>query len=343
MTMQPGSPDGRSDGWRLNAPFVGIPTFLRSAVVTDLDALDADIAIMGVPTDEGSPFMPGSRFGARAIREQSLRFGAGGRGYWDPTLRRRFLEHEAANGRIVDVGDADVLPTNVEQTFANITAMTRALLDRGAMPVALGGDHAISFPIVRAFDEDIHVVHFDAHMDYVPFFHGMTMTNGTSMRQAAMLPQVKSITEIGIRSLRVMEEEALDARKDGTRVVTMEEYLDLGIRGLVDSLPRDAKVYVTIDIDVLDMSLIPGCLSGEPNGMSYAMLRDTLGALAEQVEIAAFDLAEVNPLLDVKTNPTSYLAAHTVLEFLGRICDQPRWISKRDARADKRAKAAQQG
>jgi agmatinase len=183
-------------------------------------------------------------------------------------------------------------------------------------------------------------------MDYVPFLHGMTMTNGTSMRQSAMLPQVKSITEIGIRSLRVMEQEALDARKDGTRVVTMEEYLDLGIRGLVDSLPRDAKVYVTIDIDVLDMSLIPGCLSGEPNGMSYAMLRDTLGALAEQVEIAAFDLAEVNPMLDVKTNPTyptSYLAAHTILEFLGRICDQPRWISKRDARAAKRAQAVQQG
>ena len=337
MSTQPGSRDGRAETGRLNAPFVGIPTFLRSALCTDLGQLDADVAVLGVPTDEGSPFLPGSRFGARAIREQSLRFGAGGRGYYDPTLKRRFLEHEVSQGRIVDVGDADILPTNVEQSFANITEMTRQVLERGALPVVLGGDHAISYPVVRAYSEPLHVVHFDAHMDYVPFFHGMTMTNATSMRQAAMLAHVKSITEIGIRSLRVMEEEMLDARKDGTRVVTMEEYLDLGVRGLVDSLPRDAKVYVTIDIDVLDMSLIPGCVSGEPNGMSYAMLRDTLSALAEQVEIVGFDLAEVNPLLDVGTNPTSYLAAHTILEFLGRICDQPRWVSQRDARAARRA------
>ena len=79
---------------RLNQPFVGIPTFLRSNLCGDLDKLDADVAIMGVPTDEGSPYLAGSRFGPRAIREQSLRFGADGRGYYDAQARRRFLEYE---------------------------------------------------------------------------------------------------------------------------------------------------------------------------------------------------------------------------------------------------------
>src|SRR5437763_1001808 len=96
--------------------------------------------------------------GPRGIREQSLRFYGDGRGYYDPQVRRRFLEHEMAHGRLVDVGDADVLPTNVVDTFHNVTAMTRQLLDRGALPLVLGGDHAISFPVVRAYGEPLHVV-----------------------------------------------------------------------------------------------------------------------------------------------------------------------------------------
>jgi agmatinase len=99
---------------------------------------------------------------------------------------------------------------------------------------------------------------------------------------------------------------------------------------------------VSIDVDALDMPLVPGCVSAEPNGMSYAQLRDTLRALAEHAEIVGFDLVEVNPMLDVPTGITSYLAAHTVIEFLGRICDQPRWKAARDARAAKRAAAAEQ-
>ena len=85
---------------------------------------------MGVPSDEGSPFVPGSRFGPRGIREHSMRFGGRGRGYYDPTLRRECLQHDLANGRIADVGDADVLPTNVAGTFDNVTAMVHRLLAR---------------------------------------------------------------------------------------------------------------------------------------------------------------------------------------------------------------------
>lgn len=124
--MQPGAES------RWNAPFVGIPSFLRSLIATDLDRLDADIAVMGVPSDEGSPFMPGSRFGPRGIREHSMRFGGRGHGYYDPSLRREFLGHEVANHRIVDVGDADVLPTNVAGTFDNVTEMVRAGSSRAA-------------------------------------------------------------------------------------------------------------------------------------------------------------------------------------------------------------------
>src|SRR5439155_4565695 len=203
--MQDLSHDAYSNSTRLNYPFVGIPSFLRTAICTDLERLDADVAVMGVPTDEGSPYLPGSRFGPRGIREHSVRLTGDGRGYYDPRLKRRFLEHEMAHGRLVDVGDADVLPTNVVDTFHNVTAMTRRLLDRGALPAVIGGDHAISYPVVRAYHEPLHVVHFDAHLDYAPFIHGLEFTNGHAFRHIAQMDHVQSLTQVGIRSLRTRE------------------------------------------------------------------------------------------------------------------------------------------
>ncbi len=308
-------------------PFVGIPSFLRAPVQADLQSLEADIAVFGAPTDEGSPFMPGSRFGPRSIREHSLRFVSGESGYYDPQLGRRFLQREMS-GRIVDAGDADILPTNVVGTFENITAMTRAILDAGALPVVLGGDHAITFPVVRAFSEPLHVIHFDAHLDYMPFVHGIEFSNSTAFRHIAKLPHVRGITQVGIRSLRNTERMHADSLKDGNRVVTMNDFRALGPGGVVDPLPRDGHCYVSIDIDVLDLSLVPGCVSAEPDGMSYAELRDTLAAIAEHTEVVGFDLVEVNPQLDVATGITSYLGAHVAVEFLGRICDQPRWAAR---------------
>ena len=317
---------------RMDYPFVGIPSFLRSPLVPDLARLDADVAVLGAPTDEGSPFMPGSRFAPRSIREHSLRFVTDPPGFFDPQERRRFLEREMRENRIADVGDADILPTNPADTFANITAATRAILARGALPVIIGGDHAVTFPVVRAFDEaglgPLYVVHFDAHLDYMPFVHGLSMTNQHAFRHIRAMPNVATITQVGIRSIRGSETMLADSLRDGNRVVTMEELRDVTIAGLAESIPEDARVYVSIDIDVLDLPLVPGCVSAEPGGLRYEELRAALFALAERADVIGFDLVEVNPMLDVGTGVTSYLAAHTMVEFLGRICAQPRWAAR---------------
>jgi agmatinase len=317
---------------RLDFPFVGIPSFLRSPIASDLARLDADVAILGAPTDEGSPFMAGSRFGPRAIREHSLRFVTDPPGYFDPQERRRYLQREMSENRIADVGDADIIPTNPADTFVNITGATRAILDSGALPVVIGGDHAITFPVVRAFDEaglgPLHVVHFDAHLDYMPFVHGISMTNQHAFRHIRRMANVASITQVGIRSIRGSEVMLADSLADGNRVVTMEELRDMAIAGVVEALPENARVYVSIDIDALDLPLVPGCVSAEPGGLRYEELRAALFALAEHTDVLGFDLVEVNPTLDVGTGVTSYLAAHTIVEFLARICAQPRWIAR---------------
>ena len=315
---------------RLDMPFVGIPTFLRTEYCKDLARLDAEIAVMGVPFDEGVPFMPGSRFGPRSIREHSLRLTGKGQGFYDLQRKKQFLEHELVDGRIVDVGDADILPTNIKGTFDNVTAMVREILDRGAMPLVLGGDHAITYPVVRAYSEPIHVVHFDAHLDYAPFIHDLEYTNGHAFRHISPMPHVQSLAQVGIRSLRNSREVVEDSLSDGNTIVTMQDFYENGPRSVAEALPKDSKTYVSIDVDVLDISLVPGCVSAEPNGMTYAELRDTLIGLAEHTDVIGFDFVEVNPQLDVGTGVTSYLGAHLVVEFLGHICDQPRWLARRE-------------
>ena len=328
----------RRSGSKLNRPFVGIPSFLRAPIETDLDALDADIAVYGIPFDEGSPFLAGSRMGPRSIREHSLRFAASDAGFYDPVTGRIYLAHEMANKTIADVGDVDVWPTDVRSTFDNTTDLTKAVLAKGAMPVALGGDHSVTYPIVKAFEDEepLHVIHFDAHIDYSPFIHDLRFTNVHAFRHIAPMQHVLSLTQVGIRSLRSVESEIRESIDDGNRVMTIREFHDVGPDGVAEAVSRDARTYVSIDIDVLDLSLIPGCVSAEPNGMSYAELRDTLAAIAERCDVVGLDLVEVNPTLDVGTGITAYLAAHTVLEFLGNICRQPRWERRREARATAR-------
>lgn len=322
-----------SNSFRLNKPFVGIPTFLRAPHVEDPMDLDADIAVFGVPFDEGSPMLGGSRMGPRVIREHSLRFAGGDNtGIYDPTTRRTYLAHELTERRIADVGDADVWPTAVEHSFDNASALTRSVLAAGALPVMLGGDHSVTYPVVRGFDvvEPVHVIHFDAHLDYMPFVHDLRFTNMHPFRHIAPMEHVLSLTQVGIRSLRTAVEEHEDSLADGNKVITMCDFLAGGPTAVAGAVPEDARVYVSIDIDVLDLPLIPGCVSAEPEGMSYAQLRETLEAIAVHADVVGLDLVEVNPPLDVGTGITSYLAAHTVIEFLGFICAQPRWQARRE-------------
>ena len=305
------------DPSRLNRAFTGIPTFLRSNYCSDLSQLSAKAAIYGVPFDEGSPFLPGTRFGPRSLREHSLRFSPDG--WQDMETGHHYLADAVRTGKIVDVGDVDIASTNVELTFENITSLVRGILDRGVMPVGLGGDHSITYPIVRAFNQPLHVVQFDAHLDYDTFEGGLRHTNGHAFRHIHGMPNVQSLTQIGIRSLRGEPAILREVKANGGNVVPVGEYRREGAEAIIGRLPKDAPVYVSIDIDALDMSLVPGCVSGEPNGFTYEELSRGLAALAKHTNVVGFDFVEVNPSLDVGTGATSYLGTHIVVEFLGRL------------------------
>jgi len=315
--------DPQAQPINVSYPFWGIPTFLRADVCHDLNQLDADIAVMGIPFDEGSPFKPGSRFAPRSIREHSMRFG--GSGLYDYNANQTYLEKQLNQKRIADIGDAPVVPTDVAGTFDKISEIAGQLVEKGIFLIALGGDHSITFPVVRAFRKPIHVIYFDAHLDYSPIAAGYMYTNSHAFRHIRKMPHVLSLTQIGLRGLRVARSNIASSLEDGCKIISMEEFRAGGPEGIIQYLPRNEPCYVSIDIDVYDMALVPGCVSAEPDGMNFKQLRDALSCVAAHCDVVGFDLVEVNPQLDVATGVTSYLAACTIIEFLGRICNQPRW------------------
>ncbi len=132
---------------RLDLPFVGIATFAKSPYEPDWSKIDADVAILGAPFDFGTQWRAGARFGPRGIRDASTLFSFGHAGAYDHEDDVTYL----ADTRIVDIGDADILHTDTETSHTNIEKGVRAILEAGALPVVLGGDHSINIPCVAAF------------------------------------------------------------------------------------------------------------------------------------------------------------------------------------------------
>ena len=300
-----------------NRGYSGIPTFMRSKICTDLNKIEADYAVLGVPYDEGSPFIGGSRFCARSVREHSLRFGGGS--LFDIETNTEYLKATIQNGRIVDLGDIDVTPSRGDVTMAKLTTVIETVLAKNVMPVILGGDHTITYPIVRAYTKPLHVVQLDAHIDYTKVTEGMTYTNSTSFRLLHDLKHVKSLNQVGIRSMRDNKSDVTDAINKGSNIIKMSEIKEKSAYQIWEHLPVGEDCYVTIDIDAYDMSLVPGCVSAEPNGLNFEQMQCLLKELANRMNVVGFDFVEVNPKLDVGTNVTSYLGALTVAMFLGFI------------------------
>lgn len=303
---------------RLNLPFVGISTFGKNAYQPDWDKIDADVAVMGAPFDFGTQFRAGARFGPRAIREASTLFSFGLGGAYDHEDDATYLAEDV---RIVDIGDADIVHTDTETSHANIEAGVRAMLDAGAVPVVLGGDHSINIPCIRAFEGrgPIHILQIDAHLDFVDIRHGVRHGHGNPMRRAAEKDYVTGITALGIRNVSSTAKDGYDAaRKMGDDIISVRQARKLGTEGVLARIPADARVYVTIDIDGFCPSIAPGTGTPSHGGFLYYEVLEVLQAVANRHEVVGMDLVEVAPDYD-HSGSTQILAAQVLLNFLGFI------------------------
>ncbi|MEL6621286.1 MAG: agmatinase [Pseudomonadota bacterium] len=314
--------DHAYESGRLNLPFVGICTFGKWPYVEDWSRLQADVAVLGAPFDFGTQWRAGARQGPRGIREASTLFSFGHAGAYDHEDDVTYLP--AGQFRLVDIGDADIIHTNTEQSHANIEAGVRAILAAGALPVVLGGDHSINIPCINAFSdqEPIHVVQIDAHLDFVDERHGVRYGHGNPMRRAAEKSYVTGLSQIGIRNVSSTARDGYeDARRMGSDILSVRQFRTLGANAALDRIPPGKRYYVTIDIDGFDPSIAAGTGTPSHGGFLYYEVLEFLDGLAKRGEIVGIDLVEVAPDYDPTTS-TATLAAQLLMNVIGRVLHQ---------------------
>ncbi len=294
-------------------------SFFKTPLCDDLEKLNAQVAFIGMPFDQGTFGRPGARFGPEAIRDAPR-----AHLYSDPMGTQReaegFFDIDAGGELLegvtmADCGDITVVPSDVTSNFDKLSQAVEKVAARGALPVIVGGDHAITFPAVRGLSRfaPLNLVHFDAHMDYTHNVQRVFHTHGNPVRRCRELPFVDQISSVGIRRARRQAYE--ESQADGNLVITTRRFRQLGPRGVVDLIPRGENLYITFDIDVLDPSLAPGTGTPAVGGLGYEELRECLEELVSRHNLVAFDLVEVAPAYD-SSEVTAQVAAKLIIDVL---------------------------
>ena len=303
----------------LNLPFVGHCTFGKQPPCTDWSAIEADVAILGAPFDMGTQYRAGARFGPRAIREASTLFSFGHAGAYDFEDDVTYMPVDKV--KLVDVGDADMIHTDTIKSHANIEQAVRQILRAGALPVVLGGDHSVHIPCIRAFDDQppVHIIHIDAHLDFVDERHGVRYGHGNPLRRASEMRHVTSLTQLGIRNVSSSNREDYQAARDaGSDILSVRDVRRLGTQGVLDRIPDGVRYYATIDIDGFDPSIAPGTGTPSHGGFLYYEVLEIFQGLAKKGEFVGIDLVEVAPDYD-HAGTTAFLAAQLLMNLLGFI------------------------
>jgi agmatinase len=305
---------------RMDLPFVGLATFARQPAYPDWDKLDgADVAVLGVPIDTASSYRGGTRFGPRAIREVSMFHGFGPEGVFDFEDKVTYLA--AADVKIVDAGDSDVIYADTKRSLVNAEQAVRALLDAKTLPYILGGDHAITMATIAAFSSQnpIHVIHLDAHFDFIDERNGDSWGHGGPTRRASEMKHVKGITTLGPHNMAAVgRKDWRAAQACGTHVVSLRKLRAQGVAASIAHISNGERVYVTIDIDSFDPSIAPGTATISHGGFSYYEGKDILREIARRFEVVGANFVGVCPPYD-PSGITSLLAARTSLDFIGSI------------------------
>jgi agmatinase len=278
------------------------------------DLAGIDVAIVGAPTDDLVSDRPGTRFGPRAIRAASCPPG--------PHLEARVDWAEIL--RVVDFGDAPVIPADPSGSRASIEALVRQVVEAGVVPVVLGGDHSIAEPDIRAVASRhgaVGLVHFDTHTDTGTEVFGVEVSHGTPMYRLVRDGHVdpRRYVQIGLRGYWPGERELAWQREQGITSFLMHDVRELGIDAVVEraaAIAGDGPTFLSVDIDVLDPAFAPGTGTPEPGGMTSGDLLRACRTLASRLRIVGMDLVEVIPTAVGSADVTALAAERVVREVL---------------------------
>ncbi len=294
-------------------------SFFNAPLCTDLNDLSADVAFLGVPFDQGTFNRPGARYGPNGVRDVPFIYPYADP--WKDEEARGYFDIDAGGVEqlkgvtFADCGNVTILPSDVEKNFDKLTRAVRTIVERGAFPVVVGGDHSITYPVVRALEkfEPLDVVHFDAHQDFTHHIQGVKYFHGSPIRRVSELAFVRNITSLGIRHAR--KEVYAEALERGVRTITTRQMKEMGPRQTAAEVAKAENIYITLDIDVLDPVYAPGTGTPVVGGLTYYELREALLEVPKRGRVVGLDVVEVAPPYDV-SQVTALTAARLILDLL---------------------------
>jgi len=299
--------------------FAGINTFLKAPFIEDVHKVHGhEVAVVGAPFDMGTTYRPGTRFGPQAIRRISALYDS-----YSVDMAVDLQEELD----IVDVGDVFVIPSNLEKSFDQIDRAVSFLVEEGAFPVVLGGDHSIGYPDVRAIaphiDGKVGIIHLDRHIDIqerdmdermhtTPWFHATNIPNAPPT----------NLVQMGIGGWYGSRPGVKVARERNTTVLTITDIESVGIEKAAEAALEVAwkgakAVYLSFDIDSVDAGFVPGTGSPEPGGFLPREALKLLRLVAQE-GLCGMEVVEVSPPYDV-SDMTALLACRAVMDVLGTL------------------------
>jgi agmatinase len=301
------------------APVPGHVTFLFSEPASDLDALEADIAFLGMPF--GSPYSLAEVSNDQsmmpiAMRQASDRivrslerydFDLGGTLYAGKPIRA------------VDVGDVRADIHDVGSHVARGEQVVRKILAAGALPIVLGGDHAITIPVLRAFAGrgPITLIQIDQHLDWRDDVGGVRDGLSSPMRRAAEMQHIAKIFQIGLRATGSARQEEVDAALAyGAHLVSAYELNDVGVEAVLARIPDGGRYYITVDMDGMDCGIAPAVAAPMPGGVTFAEARKLIHGLVRKGRVVGMDVVEITPRSDAN-KITCITAGRLIVNLIG--------------------------
>jgi len=265
---------------------------------------EADYVILGAPLDVTSTFRSGCRFAPSAMRQASL--------HLETYSFRAGIDAEDL--MIHDLGDLHITG-EVDETMSQLELVVKEILEAQKLPVLIGGEHTITLGAAKGINENIAIVSFDAHLDMRNEYMGLTTSHTTFMRRIYEQVKPQKILEIGTRA--ACKEELNFAKNQRFQFLTVQQIIENGLKKTIqkirNSLSDFNRIYLTIDMDVLDPAFAPAVQNPEPDGLDIHTFLDLLYEVCKR-SIIAFDLVEVTPHYDTRT--TTIQAAKIILETL---------------------------
>lgn len=301
------------------APDAGNSTFLNYPLCLDLDKLDADFAILGIPY--GAPYgdddIPNDQSTAPdAVRRESKRLYVGP-DYWDFDLDGPVLDDRPI--RVVDCGNVPGNPIDTQQHYQAAEHAVRKIVERGACPIILGGDHGVPIPVFQALDNNapLNIVQVDAHIDWRDERNGIHDGYSSPMRRASEMPHVGRIIQVGMRAQgSARKQEVEDALAYGAELIDAYQIHKNGMAQVLERIPQDEPCYLTIDADGLDPSVMPAVAGPAPGGLWYHHVRELIHGLSHTGRFVGMDIVEITPSCDIN-GISALTAGQLILNFIG--------------------------